>query len=319
MKHIFILILITLSFFCFSNEVDPYRPPYNKVSSRLNTKLDTNEAVIRFYFPSVKTDTFSILYSIDGIASKVHMQKNGSLYFKTTPGVHLFQFFYDKKFIEVYARVSVKPQYEDLWRVIFPKPQRVYGPNEVQPKKPVIYLYPEKEREVFVNVKPVGEFILTYPEIKDGWRVVAKPTGELEVDGKKYNYLFWESRQYQVPEISKNLKGYVVEGRNIVEFLNKKLTEVGLNSKEQADFITFWAPKMMDIEKIFIQFQFNEECDKYAHLEIEPKPDNLYRIFMSWRRVNQSIFVQEQKIRKVNREGFTVIEWGGAEFQPFIQ
>ncbi|HIP32151.1 MAG TPA: hypothetical protein EYG86_05265 [Crocinitomicaceae bacterium] len=317
MKILLATIFITLSFFSIADDKEPYRPPYHKVSSKINKTLDSSESVLRFYFPSVRKDTFTILYSIDGIASKAHLKKGAKLYFKTTPGIHHFQFFYDKRFIEVYARIFVKTQHEDLWSLSFPRPPRDYAPNEIQPLKPVIYLYPEKKKEVFVNVKPVGEFTLTYPEIKDGWKIIARPNGELEINGETYNYLFWESKQYQELEKTEDLKGFIIQGENVVGFLKDKLTLAGLTSKEQADFITFWAPRMIHLEKIFIQFQFNEECNKYASLEVSPQPDNIYRLFMTWRKVNTELDVEEQSMQVARRSGFTVIEWGGAEFPSF--
>ncbi len=41
--------------------------------------------------------------------------------------------------------------------------------------KPVIYLYPEKETELKVRVRPNGGFLETVPEYNDGWEVLATP------------------------------------------------------------------------------------------------------------------------------------------------
>ncbi|MBL1281055.1 MAG: hypothetical protein COA33_012315 [Fluviicola sp.] len=314
MKVILLLLVVSFSSSAQINEIE--LPYHRKISSKKRLKLRKTQSIIKFTFPNIKKDTFTILYSIDGVASSSHLKKNGIITLKTNPGTHKFQFYYTKQFTEVFINISVIERHEDLWGIEFKESSK--KPYQVQPLKPIIYLYPEKEKEILVNVRPVGEFILTYPEIKGGWRVTAQPNGELEVDGEKYSYLFWESSQYQEPEIAENLKGFIVEGKNIVPFLKDKLSHAGLNSKEQADFITFWAPRILSLDKIFIQFQFNEECDRYASLEILPKPDNLYRLFMSWRKVDEDLVVEEQKIQVANRVGFTVIEWGGAEFKPFL-
>lgn len=67
-------------------------------------------------------------------------------------------------------------------------------------------------------------------------------------------------------------------------------------------------------DDVFLQFQFNKECDRYAELEIDPKPDNVYRIYMIWQPVDQlRIAPEAQEIPVMNRDGFTVLEWGGQE------
>ena len=107
--------------------------------------------------------------------------------------------------------------------------------------------------------------------------------------------------------------GFVVEGNEMTNFLENKLTEAGLNSKEKADFITFWAPKLSQNEHTFIQFLFNERADDFAKLKIVPQPDNLYRIYMVWAEVDKNYTAEEQKIIPINRTGFTALEWGGFE------
>jgi hypothetical protein len=48
--------------------------------------------------------------------------------------------------------------------------------------KPVIYLYPEKEEEVYVKLNFNGELKVTYPKYDEsisGWKVKASPDGKL--------------------------------------------------------------------------------------------------------------------------------------------
>lgn len=325
MKYLFLFMLTIL----ISNELlslnqEPIQVPYSRVHSQFDSTLAKNEAIIKIQFSQIKEDTFTILHSIDGVDSKTKMKKGDNLYFKTTPGKHTFQFFYNGNFNEMYANIYVKEQYSDLWDVYFTKPVSIQPipdfdkPIQVQPLKPVIYLYPQKEQKVFVNVKPVGEFTLTYPEIKNGWNVHAKPNGELSIDGEQYNYLFWESNQDYKVSYNKIQEGSVIKGDNTISFLEDALSRAGLNSKEKADFITFWAPRMMHNKYNFIHFEFNDDCNNYARLSIKPKPDNLYRLFMTWTPVSYKINIKQQDIVPVNRTGFTVIEWGGARI-PWME
>lgn len=49
-------------------------------------------------------------------------------------------------------------------------------------------------------------------------------------------------------------------------------------------------------------------------LNIEPKPDTIIRIVMDFKGLNRPIEIEEQKLEQVEREGYTVVEWGGSEF-----
>ena len=56
--------------------------------------------------------------------------------------------------------------------------------------KPVIYLYPETETEVTVNLTYNGKLTCTYPAYKNGWTITALPDGTLvDQNGQTYNYL----------------------------------------------------------------------------------------------------------------------------------
>ena len=61
--------------------------------------------------------------------------------------------------------------------------------DEPVEEKPVIYLYPETEQEIEVELDYAGELTCTYPEYQDGWHIVAQPDGTLvdNVTGKEYS------------------------------------------------------------------------------------------------------------------------------------
>ena len=46
---------------------------------------------------------------------------------------------------------------------------------------------------------------------------------------------------------------------------------------------------------------------------IEPKPDTLLRVYMNFKPLTKKINVIEQELIPGNREGFTVVEWGGSK------
>ena len=50
-------------------------------------------------------------------------------------------------------------------------------------------------------------------------------------------------------------------------------------------------------------------------LEINPKPETLIRVLMIYKKLDNKITIKEQELTKVNRNGYTAVEWGGTELQ----
>lgn len=182
--------------------------------------------------------------------------------------------------------------------------------EEVCGEKPVIYLYPEQETKVKVQLDYDGTLVCTYPEYNNGWNVIAQPDGTLcDTSGKTYSYLFWEGNTDATYDFS---KGFVVKGSETAEFLEEKLLEIGLNAKEANEFIVYWLPRMQANEYNLITFQTEAYAD-VAKLHITPEPDSILRVFMAYKELEKPIEIEEPAIAPFERKGFTVVEWGGAE------
>ena len=176
--------------------------------------------------------------------------------------------------------------------------------------KPVIYLYPIKKTNVFVNLNFDGTFTYTYPKINDGWKVVAELDGTLtDKSGRTYGYLFWEGDTKVPMEFN---EGFCVAGKDTEAFLLDKLSYMGLNDKEINDFMVFWLPRMQDNPYNVISFQ-TENYLKAAQLEVSPRPDTMLRVFMAWKKADNFVHIKEQKLAKTKRKGFALVEWGGTE------
>ena len=179
--------------------------------------------------------------------------------------------------------------------------------------KPAIYLYPEKKQAITIKLSFKGELGTTFPAYKKGWNVIANPNGELLnlADNRKYNYLFWEGT-YAFPKNHFDYKdGYVVKKENLTEFLLTKLNYIGLNTTEINDFIIYWLPQLEKKETNFIHFWINDNIDSSTFLEINPKPNTEIVVFMEFKSVDSTFKIKEQILPKLNRKGFTVVEWGG--------
>ena len=175
--------------------------------------------------------------------------------------------------------------------------------------KPVIYLYPEIETEVTVELDYQGELTCTYPTYENGWTVTAQPDGTLtDANGQIYNYLYWEGKCETDYDFS---KGFCVKGSDTAAFLETALAKLGLNRKEANEFIVYWLPLMQENEYNVISFQTDVYTES-APLNISPAPDTLLRVFMAWYGSSTEVEIVPQTLTAPERNGFTVVEWGGS-------
>jgi len=178
--------------------------------------------------------------------------------------------------------------------------------------KPVIYLYPKEETEVSVKLDLNGRLTCTYPEYKNGWKVTATPDGTLtDVNGQIYNYLYWEGETNTNYDLS---KGFCVEGEDTAAFLEDALDKLGLTRREANEFIVYWLPLMEQNPYNIISFQTDIYTDA-AQLKVSPAPDTLIRVFMAWQALETAVDLPEQELTAPDRNGFTVVEWGGTELK----
>ncbi len=198
---------------------------------------------------------------------------------------------------------DIKTLQEELSELDFPT-------KTIRVEKPVIYLYPEEELDIQVSIKPEDIITTSYPQYDNGWLITAKPNGVLcDEAGKKYAYLFWEGNIELVGGFS---DGFVVERDDTISFLESKLDILGLNYVEKNDFITYWLPALEQHEYNKIRF-YTEEINELAQLEITPAPQTLIRIYMIFEEAKELDYITPQKLELVKRQGYTVVEWGGAE------
>ena len=107
-------------------------------------------------------------------------------------------------------------------------------------------------------------------------------------------------------------KGFCVKGKDTAKFLEDALEKLGLNRKEANEFIVYWLPLMQDNPYNIISFQTDIYTDA-AKLNINPSPDTLIRVFMTYQSLDKYVDLPEQQLSAPERNGFTVVEWGGTE------
>ena len=181
--------------------------------------------------------------------------------------------------------------------------------------KPVLYLYPTQTTKVKVKLDFNGKLMTTYPKYddKEGWNVLAQPDGTLTnlSDNQQYSYLFWDG--YANVPIADFSTGFVIKGKDTKAFLQQTLSKLGLTPKEYNEMIVYWLPWMEHHSYNLIHFA-NKEYTDNAKLTITPAPDSILRIFMSFKELKEPKTLKPQTLDfSFQRQGFSAIEWGGAE------
>lgn len=315
-KLIFILLLPVIGLSKNPESV----PDYNVVKTVVDSTLEKNESAFQITFyvsgSAIKKQTIKMAYNNKN--QDIVTDANGSYILKLKPAKYKFQFFYSENYFEITSdSIKSKAGCKTYLEVYFTSSK-----IPVMAEKPVIYVYSKDTTNVTLKLKTDNNLSFTYPEYKDAWKVKATPSGDLLVGKNTYPYLFWEGNIHLSQNSVNTSEGFIVTKENLISFFENKLSAMGLNQKEQTDFITYWCPRMSNTESCYVRFLFNKEVDKYASLDVNPTPDNLFRVFMIWTDASKIDFnacFREQKILSTNRNGLTVIEWGGSEINRGLE
>lgn len=315
MKTIVSIFFLILSFSSFAGEHIKRMIGYY-VTYEEDSTLSLNATKVKISCQLSEDDSREhreLRYGWNGSDQKAQLSVTNELEVFPPAGKYLFQFYYSRDYNEIETdSIEVKTGIVTHIHLYF---EHQFIQRQV--KKPVIYLYPETTTSVTIDLKTVGNLTFTYPLLSEGWNVTAQPDGTLTCNGKNYPYLFWEAdQQIQNPFKSEQFTGFKVAGKDAITFLEEKLTLMGFNDRERTDFITFWGPQLAANEFNNVIFQFNETGDQYATLAIEPKPQNVNRVYMIWGKTNNPMFdanLLPQILPVLNRSGFDVLEWGGVE------
>jgi hypothetical protein len=175
--------------------------------------------------------------------------------------------------------------------------------------KPVIYLYPQKPQIITVKV---GANIRQAdpPYTASGWKVMADPSGKISYRGQEYPYLFWDGTGRGIYPDHHD-RGVVVARSEIEDTLHQQLAQLGLNTKEAAEFMDFWLPLMPDFPYVRLTWLGTRDMNRLAPLTVSPRPDTVIRVFLEFEGLNQYVQLTPQIFNSPVRRGFTLVEWGG--------
>ena len=168
-----------------------------------------------------------------------------------------------------------------------------------------------------------GTLTYTYPTPQtqaDGrvtWQVTASPNGDItDATGRHYPSLFWEGEE---PTTFAQDEGFIVDADAATGFLEEKLSVLGLDQREAAEFITFWGPRIAERGRALVTFA----TDEYARRAVyrftdtssgaEIVPETFIRVYVVIGEVPQTPVPEQELVPAPARTGFTAVEWGGTE------
>lgn len=175
--------------------------------------------------------------------------------------------------------------------------------------KPILYLYPTRKTEVTVSFERPYLLTTTYPKFATNWQVTAYENGDLyDFKGNYYYGLYWEEKGFTDIDFS---TGFYVTKESAIDFLEEKLSIIGLNNRERNEFIMYWLPILEKNGQSLVYFELTEERENYNKLIISPKPDSLLRVAIHVKKVESPVKINKQELPTFKRKGFTAVEWGG--------
>ena len=118
-----------------------------------------------------------------------------------------------------------------------------------------------------------------------------------------------KAMQSHTPVQRERLHFYFFEGMTYRQIAAKE----GVGEKNIRESINGAVKKIKKYN--YIRFATREEIDTNMPLTITPEPDTTIRVLMEYKGLENPIEVEEQKLEKIERNGFIAVEWGGTEIK----
>lgn len=201
--------------------------------------------------------------------------------------------------------------------------------------KPAIYLYSDESVVVSLKLDNLLLKDIVIPNYSNGWSILVKKDGWLsdlkpeKTDCSKlpdgfgfeyakeacrtndYPYIYWDGTTFK--KLPQKHLGWFVKKEDFEEFLNQKSDEMGMNKAEKSEFVRYWTYKTANYPAngFWVYFLQNEEVDKYIKLKVSPMPQSWNRVQIVITPESASKTSLPYPLKKITREGLTLVEWGG--------
>jgi hypothetical protein len=173
--------------------------------------------------------------------------------------------------------------------------------------KPAIYIYPEVAGvfDVHLVLNNGTVLIESVPEYGSGWSVYVETSGRIE---RRYDYLFYEAGLGFRPGLS---EGWCVGREDLAADLPPLLHSLGLNEQEVGDFMAYWSGMLADHPYYYIYPVSGTGLDQFVGLRVTPRPDAVLRVWFFFEGASCPGSLPEPRLSEFQRDGATVVEWGG--------
>lgn len=318
MKTVFLFVLLTG--FVFTSGATGLRksaPGFYLYKTTPNKSLKHGEAFLTLHFNSPNFNDIPsgyqtiIYYSVNEFVDTLVLDSLFSASIQLPAKKTVFKFWPGPGYEEVITdSIQIEEQTDNEAQVNF-----LSWRTMIEVDKPVIYLHSPYKLDFSIRVTPTNDFTFTYPAYKDSWKGTLDPSGQIAINGQKYPYLFWDSKQEFTP--GKHTNGYRISKEALIPFLEKQLSNAGLNSTEKTDFITYWGPRLTKYKQVFIQFYLQEDCDQFAVIQCDPAPTAVNRLYIGFSEWNEKFekYIRPVELPAFKQDGFHLLEWGGFEFK----
>ena len=322
MKQLFTLTLLLGYLFGFSQKskiVDSDIKVYPPTPNQMNSE---DSLMVNFSFRDPKNplelDSTEVHIEITSKNGKKHKEmvllgSSGMLDYKGITGRYKITLKRPctKSFKRNYHFELLTPNTNNRVYVMITKGPKVRPNVNYQVKKPVIYLYPSVTTSLTLSLETEADLTFTYPEYQNGWKLKATPEGKLSLNERTYPYLFWEGEMDLEKAFLEKDSGFVIQGNQSFGFFEDQLSKLGLNHKEQTDFITYWAPQLEKNESYFIRFLINDQYDQVIGSLNSSHPfDQEIRVYVLIDKTIPKSF-KKQDIPQIRRGRNIIVEWGG--------
>lgn len=192
--------------------------------------------------------------------------------------------------------------------------------------KPAVYLYPQQDTKVNVQVSiPHGQFLYTDPLYPSGgWNVLAHPDGSLQYLGNTlsdskgkinytngvFPYLYYEAR-IQDKAVKKPTEGFIKKYEDLPTFYTSLLPKLGLSAKETKEFTDYWTKSLPKSPYYFIGIIPQDNLQTNETIALTPKEDTRIRVRLYFEPLDKPKTVIQPDIQTPVRNGFTMVDWGG--------
>ncbi|MDJ0626145.1 MAG: hypothetical protein QNJ31_07250 [Candidatus Caenarcaniphilales bacterium] len=148
------------------------------------------------------------------------------------------------------------------------------------------------------------------------WDVRTATNNLIEVNDKKYPYLFWDGGFENNFDMS---NATCIHRSQVIEYLEEECSKFHFDETVTADFVTFWAPYLMRSEWVIVRFLIPEECNQVAKVNIKPEQDSikpqLIRAYVVYKPLDKQVSNSPSRfsypVFEENKP--TIFDWGGFE------